>query len=377
MNVNAWLVLTLLICGAVLFYKLLPSQFFTLHDENAVPKVVVPRGDLAADEQSSIEIFKFASKSVVYITTSEIVQQRFNLSATEIPSGTGSGFLWDEAGYIVTNYHVIRGAARANVTLADQSSYPARLVGLEPAKDIAVLKIDVRGKSLSSMNIGTSSDLQVGQKVYAIGSPFGLDQTLTTGIISGLGRTIAGNEGATIRGMIQTDAAINPGNSGGPLLDSAGLLIGMNTAIVSSSGSSAGIGFAVPVDTINQIVPQLIKYGKYERPSLGVFIFPDQIVERLIENKVLSQPGILVESVQKNQAADKAGIRGSFRDSKGDIQLGDLIVGINDQKITARADLFKVLEDCRVGQTLEIQLVRDGKQLEVPLVLEFSQSMVE
>jgi S1-C subfamily serine protease len=376
-TVNGWLVITLLICGLALIYRLLPSGVVSLLDPEATPKVVIPRGDLAEYEKSTISIFQNASSSVVYISTSELVQERFSLNVMETPSGTGTGFIWDNSGYIVTNYHVIRNAAKANVTLADQTSYPARLVGKEQTKDIAVLKIDVRGKTLKPISIGKSSELQVGQNVYAIGSPFGLDQTLTTGVISGLGRTIPTDDGTAIRGMIQTDAAINPGNSGGPLLDSAGLLIGMNTAIVSPSGSSAGIGFAVPVDTVNQIVPLLIKHGKYERPSLGIFIFPDQIVNRLFRTQLLPQTGVLIESVQPDGAGEKSGLRGTKRDAYGDLILGDLIVGINDQKVTKRSDLITLMQDFEVNQSVKLSILRDGVVMNLDVKLEYSQSVDE
>ena len=235
----------------------------------APPRAITPRGDLAADEKSTIELFREASPSVAYITTLAVRRDRFSLNVTEIPQGTGSGFLYDDQGHVVTNFHVIQDADEARVTLADGSTYDGFLVGTEPDLDLAVLRIRAAPGRLKPLPLGTSGDLEVGQKVFAIGSPFGLDQTLTTGVISGLGREIQAVTGRAIRGVIQTDAAINPGNSGGPLLDSAGRLIGVNTAIYSPSGTYAGVGFAVPVDLVNRAVPQLIQHGKVARPGTG------------------------------------------------------------------------------------------------------------
>ncbi len=227
-------------------------------------RAVTPRGELAAEEKTNTEIFKSASPSVVYITT---LTERINYqtkNVTEIPAGTGSGFIWDTAGHIITNFHVVQHANGASgVTLADHTQWTASLVGVAPDQDLAVLKIDAKASQLPPIPVGTSSDLQVGQCVFAIGNPFGLDQTLTTGVVSALGRTIPSATNVPIDEVIQTDAAINPGNSGGPLLDSAGRLIGINAAIYSPSGSSSGIGFAVPVDTVNRVVPELISTGKY------------------------------------------------------------------------------------------------------------------
>ena len=257
-TVPAWLVAVLLL--AVAFLMLRNAGFLPGISPRAAsePRTVTPRGNLASDEQSTIEIFRKASPTVVHITTLTRRRDRLSLNVTEIPEGTGTGFLYDDAGHVVTNYHVIRSAQAAKVSLADNSSWTAKLVGYEPNKDLAVLKIDAPADRLRKIDIGSSSDLQVGQKVFAIGCPFGLDQTLTTGVISGLGREIESVGGLPIEGVIQTDAAINPGNSGGPLLDSSGRLIGVNTMIVSPSGVYSGVGFAVPVDIVNMVVPELI-----------------------------------------------------------------------------------------------------------------------
>lgn len=227
-----------------------------------VPRQVTPRGDLTADEKRTIGLFQKARGSVVYINTSERVLDLWTRNVFTIPTGTGSGFVWDEDGNVVTNFHVIAGAAAARVRLSDGRDFDARLAGASPANDLAVLRV-AASSSLTPVLIGTSADLQVGQKVFAIGNPFGLDWTLTTGIISALDRALPAEDGRNlIEHLIQTDAAINPGNSGGPLLDSAGRLIGVNAAIFSPSGASAGVGFAVPVDTVNRVVPQLIAHGK-------------------------------------------------------------------------------------------------------------------
>ncbi|MDE2118912.1 MAG: trypsin-like peptidase domain-containing protein, partial [Betaproteobacteria bacterium] len=247
----------------------------------AAPRAVTPRGLLGADEKANIALFKSASPSVVHITTLEYARDFFSLDVMQIPRGTGSGFVWDEQGRIVTNFHVIQGANAATITLYDQSTWKARLVGAFPDRDLAVLQIDAPREKLKPIPIGASRDLAVGQRVYAIGNPFGLDQTLTIGIISALNREIESVTQRKIRGVIQTDAAINPGNSGGPLLDSSGRLIGVNTMIFSPSGASAGIGFAIPVDEINRIVPRLIRDGKFARPVLGVQFAPAQLMTTL------------------------------------------------------------------------------------------------
>src|SRR5688572_20773324 len=228
----------------------------------AEPRAITPRGDLSSDEQSTIELFKRTSPSVVHVTSVDVRRGRLSLNMFEIPQGTGSGFIWDSEGHVVTNFHVIQNGSRAEVTLNDNTVWRASIVGTAPDKDVAVLKIDAPRDKLTKIMVGVSNNLQVGQKVFAIGNPFGLDQTLTTGVISGLGREIQSVTKRPIQGVIQTDAAINPGNSGGPLLDSAGRLIGVNTAIYSPSGAYAGIGFAVPVDIVNRIVPQLVSHGK-------------------------------------------------------------------------------------------------------------------
>jgi S1-C subfamily serine protease len=272
---SAWFCLILAVAlsaAGLFFFKASWVRSASLFDPRAAPRAVNPRGELLSDEKSTITLFRQASPSVVNITAIGVERDLFTLNLYQIPQGTGSGFVWDTNGDIITNFHVIQQADAAQVTLADQSNWKARIVGVAPDKDIAVLRIDAPANRLRPIPIGTSKDLQVGQSVFAIGNPFGLDQTLTTGVISALNREIESVTRRPIQGVIQSDAAINPGNSGGPLLDSAGRLIGVNTAIYSPSGTSAGIGFAIPVDIVNRIVPELIRSGKVTRPGLGIQI---------------------------------------------------------------------------------------------------------
>ncbi len=362
--VNGWLVIALLICGAVFIVREFYPNPLPLFDADAEALPIIPRGDLAADEQTTIEIFNDASRAVLHIMTAGLAQNQYNFNILETPKGSGTGFIWDKNGYIVTNYHVILGADRFRVTLSDNTTHNAVLVGGEPSHDIAVLRIDYRRLDLHSIKLGESSSLQVGQKVFAIGSPFGLDQTLTTGVISGLGREIQATNGRVIRDVIQTDAAINPGNSGGPLLDSAGLLIGVNTAIYSPTGSSAGIGFAVPADILNRIVPQLIQNGKVSRPGLGVFIFDDATVRRRLQ-----RTGVLIRDVAPNSAASEAGLRGTNYDEEGELVLGDLIVAVDDTPIKSQADLFAVLDKKEVGDTVTIHFIRDEEEMQKTIEL--------
>jgi len=327
-----------------------------LHTPDAKPREVTPRGDLAEDEKSTIAIFKAASPAVAYITNLAVRRERFSLEAMEVPQGTGSGFVYDTDGHVVTNLHVIREANAVRVTLADHSSWPARLVGYAADKDLAVLKIDAPKDRLHALPLGESANLVVGQKVFAIGNPFGLDQTLTTGIVSALGREIKSLSGRMIRDVIQTDAAINPGNSGGPLLDSAGRLIGVNTQIASPSGASAGIGFAVPVDIVRRVVPELIRHGKIVRPGLGVIMLPDQVTRQL------DLEGVLIGEVREASAASRAGLRGTILSEDGRVQqLGDLIIKIDDVTVHDFNDLLDALEKHAVGDEVQVTYERDGK----------------
>lgn len=358
------LIAVLLALVAVLLYRQLHPDFGPKFDAAAAARAVTPRGDLAADELSTIELFKQTSPSVVHITTTAVQQNIFTRDVMEIPAGTGSGFIWDDEGRIVTNLHVIREATGANVTLADNSSYGAVLVGFDPDHDIAVLKISAPKDKLKPISVGSSRDLQVGQKVFAIGSPFEFDKTLTTGIISGLDRTI--NTGDTrLHGAIQTDAAINPGNSGGPLLDSAGRLVGVNTAIFSESGGSHGIGFAVPVDLVNLVVPDIIQDGTIDRPWLGVVV-----VENLWLDGVRLK-GVGVRFVMPESPAGRAGLQALESDSTSPVGWrGDRIIAINGKEIDSRRDMLSLLSQHRPGSTIELKIVRGNQILDLKVLLE-------
>jgi S1-C subfamily serine protease len=330
----------------------------------AVPRSVTPRGALAADEQNNINVFKATSPSVVHITTLQNQRDFFSLNVSQVPSGTGTGFVWDGQGHIVTNFHVIQGASAAQVTLADQSQWQAELVGAFPDRDLAVLRIKAPRDKLPPIVVGSSRDLQVGQKVFAIGNPFGLDQTLTVGIVSALNREIDSVNRRTIRGVIQTDAAINPGNSGGPLLDSTGRLIGVNTAIYSPSGASAGIGFAIPVDEVNRIVPRLIRDGRVTRPALGVSSGPEGMTRALG-----LAAGVPLVGVVPGGPAARAGLQPFRRGSNGGVVPGDVVLAVNDEAVADLDDLLTQLERHRPGDTVTLTLWRNGKTREVNVVL--------
>jgi S1-C subfamily serine protease len=364
---SAWFYLILVVAlsaAGLVFLKDSWVRSATLFDPRAAPRAVNPRGELLSDEKSTISLFRQASPSVVNITAIGVERDLFTLNLYQIPQGTGSGFVWNTNGDIITNFHVIQQADAAQVTLADQSNWKARIVGVAADKDIAVLRIDAPANRLRPIPIGTSKDLQVGQSVFAIGNPFGLDQTLTTGVISALNREIESVTRRPIQGVIQSDAAINPGNSGGPLLDSAGRLIGVNTAIYSPSGASAGIGFAIPVDIVNRIVPELIRSGKVTRPGLGIQIADEQIAERL------GVTGVLVVDVTRDGAAAKAGIQPTRRDSEGRLRLGDVITAIDGKKIESSNDLYLILEKYKVGDAVTVTMLRNGKSVQARLTLE-------
>ena len=322
---------------------------------DAAPRSVNPRHALGAEELANIEVFKRLSPSVVHITTLATERDFFNRSVQQVPRGTGTGFVWDNNGHIVTNFHVIQEGSGARVTLADQSSWPATLVGATADRDLAVLRINAPRDKLPAIPVGSSRDLQVGQKVFAIGNPFGLDQTLTVGIVSALNREIDSTNQRTIRGVIQTDAAINPGNSGGPLLDSAGRLIGVNAAIYSPSGASAGIGFAIPVDEVNRIVPRLIRDGRISRPTLGVASANDSL------RRALRAPeGVALVQVAPGGPAARAGLQAYARKRDGNIVPGDVITAINDEPVANLDDMLTVLEKHQPGDSLSLSLWRNG-----------------
>ena len=328
------------------------------HEPLVVPKIT------SSDEQNNVEIFKKASPSTVFISRRELRRQLFSFDVFEIPQGNGSGFIWSRDGIIVTNAHVVQGASRVIVILHDQSAWEAKLLGLAPGKDLAVLKIEAPKESLTPLPLGNSDRLQVGKKVLAIGNPFGLDYTLTTGIVSALGRETRAPNGRIIRGMIQTDAAINPGNSGGPLLDSTGRLVGVNTSIIGPGGGSAGIGFAVPVNTVAKVVPELIQHGRLIRPVMGINIVEDQIADRLgIE-------GVIVLNVERGKSAAKAGIIGLQRNSEGKVLVGDVIVKIGRFSISNSDDLLNAMEQHKPGDEVEILANRRGKEKKFRVRLE-------
>ncbi|MBI4792978.1 MAG: trypsin-like peptidase domain-containing protein [Deltaproteobacteria bacterium] len=351
------------LAGLFVFWWFFARPDQSVLNQDAVPRAITARGDLAGDERNTIELFQATSPAVVYITSIELRRNLFSLNIYEIPKGTGSGFIWDREGRIVTNYHVIEDANQVQVTLADNSTWKAVLVGASADKDIAVLKISAPGKTLKPIPVGESANLLVGQKVFAIGNPFGLDQTITAGIVSALGREIKSANGMTIHDVIQTDAAINPGNSGGPLLDSAGRLIGVNTAIYSPDGVNAGIGFAVPVDEVNRVVTEIIKHGRLIRPGLGITVANERLVSRLgIE-------GVLVVQVESGSSAEKAGLRG-VRRIRGEVLLGDIIVGINGKPIAGLDDLRQEMERFQVGDEVTLKIIRDGQEFQVNVILD-------
>jgi S1-C subfamily serine protease len=329
-------------------------------------RTVTARGNLADDERSTIDLFSTASSSVTNIDTATLARRnRFSLDVTEIPRGSGSGFVWDTDGHIVTNWHVVDGADTAKVALGDRSSWDAELVGAAPDKDLAVLKIDAPQELLSPIALGTSGDLVVGQKVFAIGNPFGFDHTLTTGVISALGREITARDGFSIRDVIQTDAAINPGNSGGPLLDSAGRLIGVNTAIYSPSGSYAGIGFAIPADTVAWVVPELIAHGQIVRPVLGV-----EFANPRVARSLGLRQGLLVTHVAPGSGAERAGLEPARYDRWGRVVLGDIVLAADGEPCDDLGDLFRVLEQRQAGQTVELEIARGNDRRRVVVTLD-------
>ena len=348
--------------------------FLLLVSSAFVAVVAVAQPDYANfktdDESNNIEVFKQASPSVVYITNSRLVRRSFySLNPQEIPQGSGSGFIWSRDGYVVTNFHVIQQASRLTVTLQDGSAYDAEIVGVEPDKDVAVLRIDAPKEKLTPLAIGDSSMLEVGRKVIAIGNPFGLDTTLTVGVVSALGREIDSVSRRKIRDVIQTDAAINPGNSGGPLLNSLGQLVGVNTAIYSPSGASSGIGFAIPVNIVKKIVPELITYGKVQTPTLGIALLPLQYADYYRQNSRVR--GVIVMDVIAGGSPERAGMRG-LRETNRGILLGDVITAINGEVINNEDDLLNALEKHRAGDVVIVTTIRDSEEHNYEIELQAS-----
>ncbi len=332
------------------------SRFFYAAE---TARAVAPRGDLAQSEQATIDLFQRVSPSVVHVYARP---SRRELMFMEGGGGegvqSGSGFIWDAAGHVVTNAHVVQGARPVTIRLASGEIVSAEVVGTAPNYDLAVLRLGRTGQQPPPIAVGSSADLKVGQAAFAIGNPFGLDQTLTTGVISALQRRLPTSEGREIADVIQTDASINPGNSGGPLLDSAGRLIGVNTAIFSPSGASAGIGFAVPVDVVNRVVPQLIRSGRVPNPGIGIMAGPEEVAARLgIE-------GVVVVRTVPGSPAARAGLRGVDPRTN---EIGDVIVGINGRPVRRLSDLTAELERAGVGQPVELTVGRDGRTISVRL----------
>ena len=341
-------------------FESIPAETTTAAAVRQAPQVhpATPRGDLLPDEQATVGLFKKVSPSVVYITTLARRANLFTGAIDQIPRGTGTGFVWDRQGHIVTNYHVLQGANSAQVVLHDQTTYGASLVGVSAGHDLAVLRIDASSEDLQPVVIGESTSLRVGQSIFAIGNPFGLSATLTTGIVSALGRQIEGTRGRPIENVIQIDAAINPGNSGGPLLDSAGRLVGVNTAIYSPSGASAGIGFAVPVDTVRRVVPQLIETGDYIPPQLGITV--NQQVSAVVLAR-LRLSGVLVWEVQPGSGAATAGLRGSQFAGDGSLILGDIIQRLDDEEVSSFGELQAMLDRYNPGDVVSVTTLRGGR----------------
>ncbi len=360
------LVLILVAAGAAWFGATWGAQKYDriVQSGEPSPAPVAPRGDLSNFERTTTKIFRETSPSVVYITTLALRQGLFRRNVTAIPRGTGTGFVWDRRGHVVTNYHVVQEANAAKVSLSDGSVWDAELVGYYDDKDIAVLRIQAQPQVLKPVKLGTSGDLEVGQNVFAIGNPFGLDHTLSTGVVSAVGREIRSIGGRPIQGAIQTDAAINPGNSGGPLLDSAGRVIGVNTQIYSPSGASVGVGFAVPIDTVNRVVPQLIQHGRVTRPVIGVEIDEGRLAAQI------GLKGAMVLSVTPGSGAEKAGIRPARIDRRtGGLVVGDVIVSVDRKPIGGAEDVYRVLDVREAGETVDVEVVRDGKSRVLKVVL--------
>jgi len=338
------------------------SQFASNKTSRENPSI---GSDIADFERETIRLFRETSPSVVHITTSKMRRDFFSLDIQQIPQGSGTGFVWDREGHIVTNYHVISEADVAMVAFGDQTTVLAKLIGTAAEKDLAILKVDVPADRLRPIPVGVSADLEVGRMALAIGNPFGLDQTLTTGVVSALGREIKSDSGIPIKDVIQTDAAINPGNSGGPLLDRSGKLIGVNTAIFSPSGAYAGIGFAIPVDTVRWVVPELIEHGRIIRPGIPMTVASDAMSRRF-----KLPPGVLVLEVPAGSAGAVAGLIPTRRNRFGEIVIGDIIVAVDDRPVRATADLTLIFENYVAEDVVEVTVIRGGKKVPFTVTLE-------
>jgi S1-C subfamily serine protease len=350
--------------GVVFFFERYGSRllepsgnaFFT---ENAPAGLTNP--SVATDEQNNIEVYKTMSPGVVFITSTSFSNDFWDAGER---SGTGSGFVIDAQGHILTNYHVIEGAQKLSVSFGDKS-YPATKVGEDPDTDLAVIKVNAPRDALTIIPFGDSDNLVVGQKVLAIGNPFGFARTLTTGVISGLQRPIRARNNRQIEGAIQTDASINPGNSGGPLLDSSGRMIGINSQILSPAGGSVGVGFAVPANIAKRIVPQLIKNGAVVRPKLGIVPFN-------VGNLQMRLPvaeGVGIYQVYPNTSASAAGLRGLTQTPDGDVELGDIITSIDGERVNNSDDLYRILDKHQFNDVVQVEVFRDARRVKVPVRL--------
>ncbi|MBD65239.1 MAG: hypothetical protein CME62_08530 [Halobacteriovoraceae bacterium] len=320
--------------------------------------------ELLAIEKRIIHIYQKTSPMVVSVANIKVAKNWMYGEEVEVPQGAGSGFVWDDDGHIVTNFHVVEGGDSFMVTFNDKKQYHAKIVGVDPKNDIAVLKLKKNKLNLKGIPKGSSKDLQVGQLSLAIGNPMGFEHSLSRGIVSAIGRKMQGIGGVKIHDMIQTDAAINQGNSGGPLLNSKGEVIGMNTMIVSRSGGSAGLGFAVPIDTINRSVPQLIKFGKVIRPGLGIGVLDDHVKQRFLGDK-----GVALSYVDPDGAAASAGLKGMMRDNFGRIYVGDVIMKVDGKPVNSLDEIYHVLGGYEIGDRVEIEYMREDKTHKVKVKL--------
>ena len=377
--------------GAVAAAASLLVSLSALEPAGAVGTLAPPAGTrttLDSEETATVSLFKKNTPSVAFITNKQLRRASpYALDATEIPIGAGSGFVWDDEGHVVTNFHVVRGADEVAVKFqADPKERAAKVLGWDEDKDIAVLEVSELKGRLRPLPLGRSSTIEVGQKVFAIGNPFGLDHTLTTGVVSGVGREIASAAtGRPIAGVIQTDAAINPGNSGGPLLDSNGSLVGVNTAIASPSGAFSGVGFALPIDAVKGIVEQIVRFGEVTRPVMGLVLAPDGSLPQLLGPEVLrawernasttdvpASSGVLILGVVKDGPADRAGARGTERDTaSGDVRVGDVVVRLGDAAVRDSSDLYRALDELRGGDAVPVRVRRgaDGREVTLNMVL--------
>lgn len=352
--------------GAVILFTRISSHF---QPHSAAFSEDMPKGvtdpTLATDEQNNIEVYKAISPGVVSVKST--IARRDFFGEVEEGQGSGSGSVIDDQGHILTNYHVIEGAQKLSVSLGGDKTYPAKVVGGDPDTDIAVIQIDAPRDQLTIVPIGDSDKLIVGQKVLAIGNPFGLDRTLTTGVISALQRPIYARNGHLIEGAIQTDASINPGNSGGPLLDSHGRMIGINSQILSPSEASAGVGFAIPANIAKRIVPQLIKDGVVHRPKLG--IVPRAVKDLKDQVRLPVSDGILILGVAPGSSAAAAGLRPTEQTEDGDISLGDIITSIDGEKLSSTDDLYRILDKHQVGDVVKVEVIRNNGRTVIPVRL--------